>query len=142
MAAKLLQLSSYFIDTLQFGLETRGIPTSIIALASNLHDRASQPMASSPIIPVLTPYPRPLSAYLFARGMNVRPITWPTVPKGKDRVRVCLHAGNTKKEVDSLINGILSWAVEKGEENLGINQQDAWGVKRESNQEIFFESKL
>ncbi len=39
--------------------------------------------------------------------MNARPITWPTVPKGKDRVRVCLHAGNTKEDVERLVDGIV-----------------------------------
>lgn len=58
----------------------------------------------------MTTRPRPLSAYLLARGMNARPITWPTVPKGKDRVRVCLHAGNTKADVDRLIAEMFEWA--------------------------------
>ena len=44
--------------------------------------------------------------------MNARPITWPTVPKGKDRVRVCLHAGNSWSEIDRLIEAILEWAVD------------------------------
>ena len=44
--------------------------------------------------------------------MNVRPITWPTVPKGKDRVRVCLHSGNTKAELDRLADGVVRWAKE------------------------------
>lgn len=43
--------------------------------------------------------------------MNARPITWPTVPKGKDRVRVCLHAGNTKEHVDLLVESCMDWAV-------------------------------
>jgi hypothetical protein len=74
--------------------------------------------------------------------MNVRPITWPTVPKGKDRVRICLHAGNTKEEVDGLIDEILKWAVEMGKKQFGLNQQKVWGMGRESNKEIVFESKL
>lgn len=44
--------------------------------------------------------------------MNARPITWPTVPKGKDRVRVCLHAGNTRTEVERLVEGMVRWAEE------------------------------
>ena len=44
--------------------------------------------------------------------MNTRPITWPTVPNGKDRVRVCLHAGNSWGEIDGLIEAILKWAVD------------------------------
>ena len=42
--------------------------------------------------------------------MNARPITWPTVPKGKDRIRICLHAGNSWSEVDRLIDAIMEWA--------------------------------
>lgn len=43
--------------------------------------------------------------------MNARPITWPTVPKGKDRVRVCLHAGNTEEEVTKLAKEMVVWAL-------------------------------
>jgi 8-amino-7-oxononanoate synthase len=42
--------------------------------------------------------------------MNARPITWPTVPKGKDRVRVCLHAGNKVEDIEMLVAGIVDWA--------------------------------
>jgi 8-amino-7-oxononanoate synthase len=33
----------------------------------------------------------------------VKPILSPTVPKGKERIRICLHQHNTKKEIDLLI---------------------------------------
>jgi 8-amino-7-oxononanoate synthase len=69
-------------------------------------------IVSSPIIPIFTSQPRPLSSFLLKRGMNARPITWPTVPKGKDRVRVCLHAGNHSNEVDLLVKGMIEWAQE------------------------------
>ena len=58
----------------------------------------------------MTSQPRPLSAFLYSRGINARPITWPTVPKGKDRVRLCLHAGNTREEVDRLLDTMVEWA--------------------------------
>ena len=45
--------------------------------------------------------------------MNVRAIMFPTVRKGKERVRICLHAGNTKEEMDRLISGIVEWAEER-----------------------------
>lgn len=71
--------------------------------------------------------------------MNARPITWPTVPKGKDRVRVCLHSGNTKGELDLLVHGIVSWAEEtlrtrsKGNENETMSGiRDVLGVTLES----------
>ena len=42
--------------------------------------------------------------------MNARPITWPTVPKGLDRVRVCLHAKNSVEEIDGLARAMVEWA--------------------------------
>ena len=65
----------------------------------------------TPIIPLLTPRARDLSAHLLAHGLNARPISWPTVPKGTDRVRVCLHAGNTRKEIDALVSATIAWAI-------------------------------
>lgn len=39
----------------------------------------------------------------------VRPIVSPTVPAGKERVRLCLHAGNTLDEVERLCKEIEAW---------------------------------
>ena len=38
--------------------------------------------------------------------MDVRPILSPTVPKDKERIRVCLHSYNTKEEIDLLFETI------------------------------------
>lgn len=43
----------------------------------------------------------------------VRPIVPPTVPAGAERIRVCLHAGNTKEEVEGLVNRITEWVRKK-----------------------------
>lgn len=40
------------------------------------------------------------------KDMDVRPILSPTVPKGKERIRVCLHSYNTKEEIDLLMRTI------------------------------------
>ncbi|KAH6880208.1 hypothetical protein BKA70DRAFT_193580 [Coprinopsis sp. MPI-PUGE-AT-0042] len=67
----------------------------------------------SPIIPLLTSRPRPLSALVLCKhGINARPITWPTVTKGKDRVRICSHAGNMREAVDLLARAVVEWAEE------------------------------
>lgn len=42
-----------------------------------------------------------------ANGFNVKAILSPTVPLGKERIRICLHAYNTKQEIDNLINIII-----------------------------------
>lgn len=71
--------------------------------------------------------------------MNARPITWPTVPKGKDRVRVCLHAGNTREEVDGLINTIVEWAEDILKPNCAERKmKEAAGMSVQ----VFLESKL
>ena len=67
----------------------------------------------------MTSYPHPLAARLRTLGLNARPITWPTVPKGKERVRVCLHAENTFEEVDLLVKYSVQWATEIAVESPG-----------------------
>ena len=39
-------------------------------------------------------------------GFDVRPILHPTVPKGSERLRICLHAFNTELEIDGLIENM------------------------------------
>ncbi|KAI5308104.1 hypothetical protein KEM55_006567 [Ascosphaera atra] len=48
-------------------------------------------------------YPRELAAVCQAEGFVVRAIMAPTVPEGKERVRICLHAENTTEEIEALV---------------------------------------
>lgn len=41
-------------------------------------------------------------------GFDVRAILSPTVPKGKERIRICLHSFNTKEEVTNLVQAIAN----------------------------------
>ncbi len=36
-------------------------------------------------------------------GLDVRPILSPTVPKGRERLRICIHAYNTQTEINKLL---------------------------------------
>lgn len=36
-------------------------------------------------------------------GYDVRPMTFPTVPKDHERIRICLHSFNTEGEIDGLV---------------------------------------
>lgn len=65
----------------------------------------------TPIIPVLTSHPRSLAAHCQRRKFMVRPIVAPTVPKGEERVRICLHAANTLPQVETLILTIEEWVL-------------------------------
>lgn len=110
LSEQLFSLSSYFVSTLHARLRSASIPSTLVSLPTYLTSPPISPL-HSPIIPLLTPHPRPLSAHLLTHARaNARPITWPTVPKGADRVRVCLHAGNTTEELERLIDGVLTWA--------------------------------
>lgn len=68
----------------------------------------------SPIFSLRTPVPRQLADLCQRKGYVVRKIMPPTVPAGKERVRVCLHAGNTVEEMDGLVNIIRLWISEAG----------------------------
>lgn len=46
-----------------------------------------------------------LTGELQKEGLDIRPILFPTVPKGKERVRICLHAFNTAGQAE-LINRV------------------------------------
>lgn len=41
-----------------------------------------------------------------ADGYDVRPILSPTVPRGKERIRICLHAFNTEEEIKGLFHSV------------------------------------
>lgn len=42
---------------------------------------------------------RLVASELQKNGLDIRPIVSPTVPKGKERLRICLHAFNTEEEI-------------------------------------------
>ncbi len=48
-----------------------------------------------------------VASLLQENNLDVRPILYPTVPKGKERLRIVLHSFNTKEEVELLV-GLLS----------------------------------
>ena len=52
-----------------------------------------------------------LAMSLQAEGFNVRPILSPTVKAGGERIRICLHAFNTKNEIDQFFNVLYKNAL-------------------------------
>lgn len=51
---------------------------------------------------------RALGVHLANRGIRVSTVLSPTVPEGRERIRVCLHAFNTEAEIDLLLHAISS----------------------------------
>ncbi|HEX7904971.1 MAG TPA: 8-amino-7-oxononanoate synthase [Chitinophagaceae bacterium] len=47
-----------------------------------------------------------VAAQLQALNLDIRPILYPTVPKGKERLRIVLHAFNTFEELELLLNSL------------------------------------
>jgi 8-amino-7-oxononanoate synthase len=71
----------------------------------------------SPIFGVVVPGNAAVRAVANAiqnDGFDVRPIVSPTVPKGTERIRICLHEFNTEKEVKGLVK-----SLQKAIENVG-----------------------
>ncbi len=83
------------------------ITLSTCSTSSPMHESLFLP---SPIVPLLTPHPKQLAAFLQERGRIIaRGITYPTVPKGQDRVRVCIHTSNTPEEIHLLADLVAQW---------------------------------
>lgn len=73
--------------------------------------RFSVIQSKSPIQAVLIPgnqRARDVSQRLEEHGIYAKAILSPTVPTGKERLRICLHSFNTKEEIDSLITILKS----------------------------------
>jgi 7-keto-8-aminopelargonate synthetase-like enzyme len=45
---------------------------------------------------------RALAERLQQAGLDIRPILYPTVPKGGERLRIVIHSFNTSDEIDRL----------------------------------------
>lgn len=69
----------------------------------------------TPIFSVLSSEPKDLASHCQQRGFVVRGIVPPTVPEGTERIRVCLHAGNTVEQVEALVAVIRVWAEKRAQ---------------------------
>lgn len=49
---------------------------------------------------------REMAKRLNEHGFDIRPIVYPTVARGSERLRICLHSFNTKEEIDLLFKAL------------------------------------
>jgi len=102
---------SYRIMTSEVGNELRKRLIRLIHIFRNNIDLPSNMLlpSNSAIQGILIPGNDnvvKLSRVIQKAGYNVKPIRSPTVPVGKERVRICIHADNTEKQIHGLINVI------------------------------------
>ena len=67
----------------------------------------------SPIISLMTPHPRSLAQHCQDAGFVVRAVVAPTVPEGTERVRLCLHSGNTEEQVTAFVRTVRRWLEDR-----------------------------
>ncbi|KAK1230383.1 hypothetical protein PQX77_006528 [Marasmius sp. AFHP31] len=160
LAKKVLSTSKTFTHTLRRRLREEGAGRDIIRVGVGVgveEDREKELDDYAPIIPILTPPgggggtyspAHDLSSHLLNKySILARPITWPTVPKGDDRVRVCLHAGHTREQVERLIDGIVEWARGRVQhERVGEDEErpktTTRAVAMNMNMDILLKSRL
>lgn len=49
---------------------------------------------------------------LQSQGWATIPVVYPTVPRGEERIRFSVHAGNTKEEIHEFLQAIVSFIRE------------------------------
>lgn len=106
-AKSLVHHMDHLRETLRSGL--CDILASLPTQWSHLLQIPATPSPSA-ISHIMSPQALDLAAYCRHNGLWVRAILPPTVPAGTERVRICLHGGNTIEEVEKLLMVIRAWA--------------------------------
>ncbi|WP_440133525.1 aminotransferase class I/II-fold pyridoxal phosphate-dependent enzyme [Chitinophaga sancti] len=98
-------MASY--DLFPYMQEARGHLSALIARFRRGVAALDTLPSETPIQVVLSPgnaATRALAERLQGEGLDIRAILHPTVPKGKERLRIVLHSFNTEEEVDRCIS--------------------------------------
>ncbi|KAK7036655.1 hypothetical protein VNI00_011588 [Paramarasmius palmivorus] len=128
-ALRVLETSRWLVRTLIKRLKDERLGSESLVVGGLPLAENAELSAYSPIVPLITPLPPPptirtathailhdtspavdLSVHLRSRhGIVAHPIPFPAVPKGKERVRICLNATHTREDVSRLVEGVLEW---------------------------------
>lgn len=65
----------------------------------------------SAIIPILSTHALELSDFLEMKGFRVLPVRYPTVPRGSERVRICLRSDIPLEMIEALVAAIREWIL-------------------------------
>ncbi|KAI0060078.1 aminotransferase [Artomyces pyxidatus] len=105
LRTRLQELSAHFGGLLLELVKT--VPKT----AFSLPETANQLIPFSPIFPILTPQPVALATYLEKHGYGATAIAFPAVPRGQERIRVVIHAGNAESDLDNFVALLRHWAM-------------------------------
>ncbi|RPD54857.1 PLP-dependent transferase [Lentinus tigrinus ALCF2SS1-7] len=106
---RLRSLSRYFEGVLQTAL--RHVPPDLLSLSERKIPEDYPSEIFSPIFPLTSRSPKLLEEFLRPLGYAVTAIPYPTVPRGKEGIRVVMHAGNTEEELDEFVTRLLQWVT-------------------------------
>ncbi|TFK80139.1 PLP-dependent transferase [Polyporus arcularius HHB13444] len=98
---RLRKVCNYFEHILETA--PRHVPPNLLSL---LHREIPADYPSKVFSPIF-----PLIKFLRPLGYAVTAIPYPTVPRGKEQIRVVLHAGNTEEELDEFVTRLLQWVT-------------------------------
>lgn len=110
LISNLFHISVYFAREMDLALKKHNIPPDILRLSDKKMPRDFPAGFASPMHPLSTPAATTLMHHLRSLGYSALAIKYPVVPKGMDRLRVCMHGGNTEKEMDQFIGVVVEWA--------------------------------
>lgn len=93
-------------ETFPLMKEERKYLNELVAIFQNSKLRFKILESDTPIQPVVIPgneEVKKVAELCLQHNFDIRPILYPTVPKGQERLRVVLHSFNTEKEISSLL---------------------------------------
>ncbi|KAI1783888.1 PLP-dependent transferase [Ganoderma leucocontextum] len=105
----LRRMSEHFYNLLDKSL--KHVPHNLLSLPPRRTPGDFPSDIISPIFPILTEHPISLAAHLNQFGYACRPIPYPAVPHGEERIRVVVHAATEPEELRELVAHMMQWAA-------------------------------
>lgn len=104
-----MRLSHFFIS--HFTESTSDIPESTLSLLNSSTKNLNSRGFISPIFAIFSPDVVALQKYLNGKGYAARALAPPAVPRGKERLRVVIHAGNSEEQIKWFVKALREWAL-------------------------------
>ncbi|KAI0271625.1 aminotransferase [Gloeopeniophorella convolvens] len=127
---QLLNLSKLF-HKLLYNTVLGLVPSGLLRLPESHVTPGALPF-QTPIFPILTSRPLSLAAFLQDNGYSARPMPYPAVPRGQERIRVILHAGNTETDLRAFMQLLLQWARGQGDEDVHSQMDEPESMRTDS----------